>query len=206
MPHRETIGILAYGSLIEDPGVELAPLISHCIIDVETPFNIEFARSSRTRSGAPTVVPVTGFGAPVKGVILVLDTRVDVDSARDLLWRRETRHEGTDRHITHRPGGGVNQIMVDHTTDFHGIHQVLHTRIAANILDPTPEALARLAIKSAAALAGINGKDGISYLMSLKRQAIQTPLMDHYEAQILEQAGASSLQDALMQVRADSHG
>lgn len=57
------IAILAYGSLIEDPGKELQPLISERIEDVETPFSIEFARSSRSRDGGPTLVPVEVGGA-----------------------------------------------------------------------------------------------------------------------------------------------
>ena len=51
------IGILAYGSLIDDPGREIEPLIIRRLKGVETPFQIEFARSSSTRDGAPTLIP-----------------------------------------------------------------------------------------------------------------------------------------------------
>jgi hypothetical protein len=51
------IGILAYGSLIEEPGKEIEPLICDHRVRIETPFSIEFGRSSSTRDGAPTVVP-----------------------------------------------------------------------------------------------------------------------------------------------------
>ena len=40
-----TIGILAYGSLLDDPGRELACTVRR-IDDAETPFNVEFARRS----------------------------------------------------------------------------------------------------------------------------------------------------------------
>lgn len=194
-------GILAYGSLIEDPGIELTPLITDRIFDVETPFNIEFARSSRTRDGAPTVVPVDGFGAPVRGVILVLDEEVKIEVARDLLWRRETRNEDSDRHYSKSIRLASNRMVVAEVEDFHNVNSVLYTSISANIPDPTPQILARLAIESATGNAGALGKDGISYLISLKRQNIQTPLMADYEAEILSVLAASSLQDALARAR-----
>ena len=40
-----TIGILAYGSLIEDPGTEIKPIIRERKEGITTPFSIEFARS-----------------------------------------------------------------------------------------------------------------------------------------------------------------
>lgn len=195
------IGILAYGSLIEDPGLELRPLISARVIDVETPFNIEFARSSRSRDEAPTVVPVDSLGAPVKAVILVLNEEVEIGVAKDLLWRRETRSEGSNRHYRNPINPSPNQVVIVEVKDLGGIDVVLYTRIGASIFSPTSKKLARLAIKSAAGKAGAKGKDGISYLISLKRQKIETPLMAQYEAEILNTVGASSLQDALKLVR-----
>ena len=53
---RSSVGILAYGSLIADPGVEIGPLIVRRI-ETLTPFSVEFARFSATRGGAPTAVP-----------------------------------------------------------------------------------------------------------------------------------------------------
>jgi len=52
------IGILAYGSLIEDPGSEINPLISEHQT-VETPFCIEFARSSSSRNNLNSRAIVT---------------------------------------------------------------------------------------------------------------------------------------------------
>jgi len=54
---------LAYGSLIDDPGSEIQPVIARLIEGVETPFKVEFARSSEKRDGAPTLVPVKEGGA-----------------------------------------------------------------------------------------------------------------------------------------------
>ena len=46
------IGIMAYGSLIADPGNEIQNRLDHFISDVETPFPVEYARrSGKTRNG-----------------------------------------------------------------------------------------------------------------------------------------------------------
>ena len=60
------IGILAFGSLIDEPGKVIGPLIRERISGIPTPFSIEFARSSSTRSGAPTLIPVDIGGSPVE--------------------------------------------------------------------------------------------------------------------------------------------
>ena len=52
------IAILAYGSLIDEPGEELENCIVNRLGPILTPFKVEYARSSRTRGGAPTLVPV----------------------------------------------------------------------------------------------------------------------------------------------------
>ncbi|MBC6491720.1 hypothetical protein BC349_11720 [Flavihumibacter stibioxidans] len=52
----DTIGILAYGSLIEDPGQMISDLIIKKISTV-TPFPVEYARISSPRDGAPTLIP-----------------------------------------------------------------------------------------------------------------------------------------------------
>jgi hypothetical protein len=47
---------LAFGSIVDSPEAEIATAVVRRI-DVETPFSVEFARSSRTRDRAPTLVP-----------------------------------------------------------------------------------------------------------------------------------------------------
>ncbi len=197
----DKIGILAYGSLIEDPGVELSPLIAERIRDIETPFNIEFSRSSDTRGGAPTVVPVETIGAPVKGAILVLKDGIEINLAKDILWRRESRNEATDRQYSYPDCSSPNQIAIGEINDFHGVDVILYAHCGANISKPTAKVLAELAIKSALGDAGLKGQDGISYLMSVKRQGIMTPLMPEYEMEILKAVGANTLEDALGMVR-----
>lgn len=196
-----TIGILAYGSLIEEPGKEIAPLIRERIEGIETPFPIEFARSSYKRNGAPTVVPVENGGCPVTATILVLEAGVSLEKAKDLLWRRETRNECSDKHYTPPSEPSPNKMVVESLKTFAEIDIVLYTKLGANIENLNATKLADLAIKSAKTEAGRTGKDGISYLISVKRQRISTPLMPDYENEILRKTGASSLEDALTRCR-----
>ena len=88
-----SIGILAYGSLIKEPGPEIEPVIIKRI-PTQTPFPVEFARLSIGRGGGATVVPHTS-GIPVRAEILVLEPGVSFEEARNRLWRRETRKVGT---------------------------------------------------------------------------------------------------------------
>jgi hypothetical protein len=198
-----TIGILAYGSLIEDPGIELSPLIVERKMGVETPFRIEFARSSSLRCNAPTVIPVENGGSRVKAIILVLKSGVALQQAEDLLWRRETRNECSERHYTRPSQPNPNRVIVESLESFNGIDVVLYTSIGPNVEDPSPTKLAELAIESAKAKVGADGKDGISYLISLKRHGISTPLMPAYESEILRLMNAVSLDTALGKCRGE---
>ncbi len=90
------IGILAYGSLIDNPGIEIKPYILKTI-EAITPFSVEFARSSNTRDGAPTLIPVSQGGSPVKAKVLVLDVSISELQARNMLWRREIGKIGSNQ-------------------------------------------------------------------------------------------------------------
>jgi cation transport regulator ChaC len=195
------IGILAYGSLIDDPGKELEPLIRERVSNVQTPFSVEFARSSSSRDGAPTLVPVEDGGAQVQGVILVLDPTAEVRRATDLLWRRETRNECSDKHYCPPANPGPNAVVVEHLQNLVDVETVLFTKIGANIKNRSPEHLADLAICSARRVAGARRLDGISYLISVKKQGIQTPLLPDYEAAILRKADAQTLDEAYDKIR-----
>lgn len=196
-----TLGILAYGSLIEDPGIEISPLILESRTGIETPFCIEFARSSSSRSNAPTLIPVVNGGSRVQAIILVLEASVSLQGAKDLLWRRETRNESSDKHYTCPSNPDPNRVVVECLRNFNAIDIVVYTSLGPNITDLTPKRLAQLAVSSARAEAGKFGKDGISYLISVKRQGISTPLMPAYEWEILKLANAVSLEDALDKCR-----
>ena len=176
-------------------------MICERISNIETPFPVEFARSSSSRDGAPTLIPVDEGGAQVQGVILVLNPTVEVRRAEDLLWRRETRNECSDKLYSPPTNPGLNTVVVEHLQNLANVETVLFTKIGANIKNRTPEYLANLAICSARREAGAKRMDGISYLISAKKQGIQTPLMPRYEATILQKAKAQTLKEAYDKIR-----
>ena len=191
-----TIGILAYGSLIPNPGAEIGPVTVRRIGDVETPFRVEFSRSSRVRDRAPTLVPVERGGARVSGVVLVLDDSVSETAAQDMLYRRERNRMGSgDRYADVDPAD-PDSAFLGRLDGFAGLDVVFHAALRANIEEPTPELLARLAIASAGAPSGATGRDGIRYLMDAKQSGIVTPLMPEYEKEILRRTGGRDLEEA----------
>ncbi len=191
-----TIGILAYGSLIPNPGAEIGPVTVRRIDGVETPFRVEFSRSSRVRDGAPTLVPVDRGGAKVTGAVLVLHDSVTETSAQDMLYRRERNRVGSgDRYADVDPAD-PDSAFLGRLDGFAGLDVVFHAALRANIEEPTPEILARLAIASAAAPSGVVDRDGIRYLMDAKQSRIVTPLMPEYECEILRRTGGRDLEEA----------
>ncbi len=190
-------GILAYGSLIDDPGAELQEIITDRLPGVMTPFGIEFARTSHTRDGAPVLVPVSTGGSPVAGVILVLADGIPEQEAMDRLYRREIHQVGCGKCYNHPRDGDLNRMRIGRSTNLAGVKTLLYACFQQNIPNPTPETLGRLAIQSAKARAGKRGKDGIRYLIDARRNGIRTPLMDGYRREILRQTGTHSLEDAL---------
>lgn len=191
-----TVGILAYGSLIEKPEEEIEEATVGTKKGIKTPFNVEYARSSNSRSGAPTLVPVED-GEPVDAWIFVLD--VDETEATNCLYRRETHKVGSGEEYKHRENPGKNTVVVECVRNFEGVDVVLYTKIAATIDPLTPENLAKLAIESAKERT--DGKDGITYLMDAKRHGIETRLTPAYENEILRQLGVKKLEDALAAAR-----
>lgn len=187
-----SVGILAFGSINETPGAELAAAVTERI-EVETPFCVEFARSSRTRGGAPTLVPVSEGGARIRARVLVLGDAVSVADARAILYRRETgRLNGRDAD------------WIAELAGFGGTSTCLYTALEPNIRPLTADKLAELALRSAAAPAGAQRRDGISYLQEQKRRGILTPLMSAYERAVLARTGARDLDGAWERVRSGS--
>ncbi|HBR6978692.1 MULTISPECIES: hypothetical protein [Klebsiella] len=186
------IGILAYGSLIDEPGDEIEDVLVNRIKGVETPFHIEFARKSKSRNYAPTLIPVGTGGRPVQGVIFELSEGTTLEHARNILYRRETRN---DKSYKHPVNPTENSVIIEEISDFNGLH-VLYTKIGSNIEDLNAEILADLAINSAKAEAGKEKKDGISYLISAKQNNITTCLSSEYERTILKKTGTKTLIEA----------
>jgi hypothetical protein len=190
------IGVLAYGSLLDDPGDELARLTVGRLEGVLTPFHVELARSSTSRDGAPTLVPVEHGGAPVGATILELDASIGETGVREALFRRESRRPDASL-----PADGPSWIRaIDHLA---GVDRVMYTALEANIAELDADGLARLAVLSAAKDAGAAQRDGISYLIAQLERGIRTPLAEPYAAAILRRTGAVSLRNAWRTVRAD---
>jgi hypothetical protein len=190
------VGILAFGSMVERPGAEIAARVIRRI-EVETPFAAEFARSSRTRDGAPTLVPVSEGGARIPATVLVLDDSAAEDDARMMLYRRETQRPadcGTVQAVT----------WIARLTGFAGTRTCLYTALPPNVEPLTAARLADLAVSSAIAPSGAQHRDGISYLLDQKLRNVMTPLLAPYEEAVLARAGAVDLADAWERVRAAS--
>ena len=191
MSYPLRVAILAYGSLVTDPGEELEPLIVErrpCT----TPFAVEFARLSPHRDHAPVLTVVaTGEGDPVEGSLLVLKAGTSVETATRILWRRETHQVGSRKVPL-----GTDRHHVRLLTNLDGIDMVLHWQEEANYPRPEAAGLARRAIESARGEAGQARKDGISYLAQVVDAKIRTRLTDAYVAALLEETGTDSLEAA----------
>ena len=199
---RGGVGILAYGSLLTWPGPELHSLIHDRKDSVTTPFAVEFARASSRRSGAPTLAPVETGGCRVGGSLLLLEHHVDLERAHHLLYRREINQVGTD--LTYDPNEppSPDRVRIEHLAGFDGCNHVIYARLPA-FLAPNPPDLARRAIASARAGSGAEGRDGISYLMGVRVNGIETPLTQAYEKEILRQTATTNLSDAHAAARAN---
>jgi len=192
---KATLGILAFGSLISNPGAEIEAALVGRKVDVRTPFGVEFARGSTKRGGAPTLVPHEQ-GAPVLAQILLVN--VSEQEAKDRLWRREIDKIGQGGHYVHRANPGLNTLIIDRYENFEGVDAVLAARFAATIVPLTAARLAELAITSAHLER--TGRDGITYLIEAKRNGIMTPLSDAYEQEILRRTQARNLEEALRKI------
>ncbi len=193
-----SLGIFAFGSLMDDPGAEIEAALVGRKLNVRTPFGVEFARSSTARGGAPTLVPLEHGGAPVFAQILLVS--VSEQEAKDQLWRREIDRVGQGGHYALLSNPGPNKLIIDRYENFEGVSVVLAARFAATIVPLTATGLAELAIKSARL--NHTGRDGITYLINAKRNGITTPLSDAYEREILRCTRARHLDDAIQDIRA----
>jgi len=122
---KQTVGILAYGTLIADPGWEIDEVRTRTIEGIMTPFLVEFARSSDGRGGAPTLVPYEG-GRQVCAQVIVVDT--PAAEAADRLYRREVGAVGSARQYKHRDNPGRNTVIVDRLEGQFWLNLVLYTR------------------------------------------------------------------------------
>lgn len=200
----KTVGLLAYGSVISDPGPEIAAATANTAV-VKAPFKIEFGRSSRMRDGAPTLVPVHEGGAKVNAAVIVLAPSVSGQEAADLLWRRETRKVVSGKRYNAPAHPKPNRGLIRKLPNFAVIDVVLYADFppAGKLKNPTPGDLAKLAIESGKAPEGAKGMAGLSYLMAVKGSGIRTPPMPQYEKEILLRTQSGNLRRALDKIRSD---
>lgn len=195
------VGILAFGSLINDPGCEL----SAAIVEkrhVRTPFPVEYARLSKSRSWAPTLVPVEDGGASVSAILFVLRGDVSLETAKNMLWRRETKQVGSDKYYRELKKPTAKTVLIKELREFEGIEHVLYVDFtpAGKLQTPTASELAASAVNSARALS--TDEDGITYLRNAMASGVVTPLTASYEKAVLELTSANRLEDAREKLRA----
>ena len=193
---KQAVGILAYGSLIKDPGREIKEVWIPPTKYVMTPFPVEFARTSCGRGCAPTLVPYED-GSRVRAQVFVVDT--STEDATDRLYRREVDAVGSGRCYKHKDNPGLNTVIVKPLKRQFGLDVVLYTCIGANIDEPNAAKLAQYAIDSVTKAKP--GMDGISYLKNAMDAGIETPLTAAYAEEIQRRTGALNLADALEKVK-----
>jgi hypothetical protein len=204
--NKYKLGILAYGSLIDNPGIELQPLIIDRIL-CDTPFKVEYARVSNTRDNAPTLIPVSEGGRTIKAQILVLSEAVTTEQAKSMLWRRERHITNVTRKYTRPNNPGINAVLIEQLHHFNNVELVLYTSIGKNIEGKvTPLLLADYAIASIGANAGAMEKDGIRYLLAAKKNGIITEFSEEYENEILKKTNTRSLKETIQQLDSKRNG
>lgn len=194
------IGILAFGSLIEFPGKEIEE-IEIGRIECVTPFNVEFARISSTRGYAPTLIPIfdNSKGLQVNAIIIIIDSEVSIEKAKSILWRRECHVIEKSENYKEPKNPTSKNVMIGELDNFCNVEKVIFTYfiIQEDYKDLNPLNLADYAIKSAQSQAGKEAKDGISYLISIKKYGIITEFGEDYEKEILNKTNTTSLENAL---------
>jgi hypothetical protein len=196
------IGILAFGSLIDNPGEEIKN-IEIKRIDCKTPFKVEFSRISRSRSNAPTLIPIDDDIAKskrVKAKLIIVDPDIILDDAKSILWRRETHNTSDKSKIYREPKNPTSKnVLIGELDNFCKTEKVIYTKflIQSEYKYLTPDQLADFAIKSILDEAGWKEKDGIRYLLSAKRSGIVTELSEEYEEKILEKTESETLEEAI---------
>ena len=173
---QSRLAILAYGSLLYEPGAALALRIvgaEPCL----TPFPVEYGRVSPRWGGGPVLVPHERGGA-VKGALLLLADDVDLGDAVEMLALREGLEDARGVVQVEMPGGRL----------------VLTASLPRNLPAPdmTADALAVRALDSARH----GPRNGVAYLAGAVRAGVSTPLTAAYAARVLERLGAASLDEA----------
>lgn len=192
-------GVLAYGSLLTDPGVELAEVIAERRSTI-TPFTVEYACSNQEYAGAPFLAPVPAqFGTTVNAQILVTHPDIQDREVRDRLYRREVNRVGDeDCEYDGRPEQiKSNAVVIEAVQDLAGVPTVFYTALKPNIPEilradlsakVKAKQLAELALASVTLETYTTECDGIHYLIDAMQQGITTPLSALYRDAVLRLA------------------
>lgn len=172
------LAVFAYGSLLSDPGEQIAP---HIItrIPCPSPWPIEYARRAKLRGNGPTLV-IHQAGGIVQGKILVLDIRASgLDTLSKWLWEREGQP----------PRERIKRM------ECNGFGCVLYCDLEPTLRDEElePGSLAAWAIES---VHRSPMRNAIRYLAQNIEQGIITPLTHAYRDAILRRTGAVDLKEA----------
>ena len=209
----DNCGILAYGSLLTDPGDEISWATERSIENVITPFAVEYARSSQRRAGAPTLVPVPDeSGARVQAQILVIRPDMSDHIVANILYRREVNRVGVQKVVydQQKQSQKRDPVLVETARDLAGVPYVFYTRLKPNLdfvlrddlaTEEKAERLAHLAMDSVTPETFNEGCDGIRYLSDAIAHGIQTPLTDLYKCAVLRLAdNAPDLEEARLRI------
>lgn len=177
VPQRP-VAVLAYGSLLHEPGPVLAPLVTDRI-PCRTPFPVEYGRASARWGGGPVLVPHP-WGAPVDGALLRLADGVTLGEAVEALRIREGL-----------PGPvGVVEVVVPRAAGWTVICASLPRNLDRAAM--APAALARRAVASAAR----GERNGVAYLADALASGIVTPRSRAYAAEVGRITGCTTLEAA----------
>jgi hypothetical protein len=189
------IGILAFGSIITDPGSEIEEATDRKFSEIETDFKIEFSRTSEKRAGAPTLA-VHEAGSTVLATLFVLNDGISCNEAKNILFRRETNKVGNTESIYRV----TNWMEIKESKASNLCDVILYASMIPNIDSPTAKELATLAVKSSKDKSNHSSekrRDGIQYLYDVKRLGIKTPMMKAYELEILKLLQVETLEEAI---------
>ncbi|MBU4502272.1 MAG: hypothetical protein KKA79_06755 [Nanoarchaeota archaeon] len=176
---NEHIAILAYGSLIWEPGEEIKQHII-AVVDCITPFNVEYAqRSYKSRGGAPTLTKISGIGNKTRAKLLVLDYHNTIEGKKkvySLICQRENtpKKEWNDEAEPPKP------IYITNLEDYDSVFYCAFKGEPENTI--TSENLVNWAKESVIACnkEGKIENNGVRYLINCYKNGVVTPLTEEY--------------------------
>lgn len=208
-------GILAFGSLIDEPGSEIGSQITERYMCFKTPFDIEYARSSTSRDGAPTLTKVDHqvWAKRVFARVLALNPSIGEAVTQDMLYRREIDHVG-DMSKTYAAKPAKSPVEIKKLKNFGDNLPIFYACLNPNLpiilnqnisLEDKAKHLAECAIRSVTKDTFQSQRDGIRYLDNAFQNGIITALTPLYYKAILDTLGATNLEEA-RQIAAKQNG